>query len=147
MSTEARPADETARLWKDKLEPGVTVVLRGEQPLTYEAHSAMYTVVYDCCTSAKHVKNSMRDPGILHTLLSDFLAAHTISVCADAPEDDTRLPAYYDMQWDVFYRACTSLDRLFACLNRYYVGRLRAEGQKTILPAGNLGMTLENQRI
>jgi len=142
MSTEARPVDETAtRLWKDKLEPGVTVVLRGGQPLTYEAHSAMYTVVYDCVTSTKHMKNPMRDPGILHTLLSDFLAAHTTEICAGAPEDDIRLPAYYDTQWDVFSHACATLDRLFACLNKYYVGRLRAEGQKSVLPAGKLGMT------
>lgn len=51
MVTDTPAGSEVLQLWKTQFEPGVTLMLRGDESLTYEEDSAMYSEVYKWCSS------------------------------------------------------------------------------------------------
>ncbi|KAJ7633314.1 Cullin repeat-like-containing domain protein [Mycena polygramma] len=103
------------QIWKDKLEPAVICLLRGE-PLP-EAYTVLYTTIYNVCTTGPRVDRH------LYTEVVAFFATYTAQIHGAAPDDDAAVPYYYDTQWDTFSRGVVVVDRLFAYLNRDYVKR------------------------
>ena len=63
--TYAQRLDELQQLWKADLESGVTLILRGDEPLTYEEHAAMYAAIHNWCTMADP-PTLQRQRGTLH---------------------------------------------------------------------------------
>ncbi|KAJ7452652.1 Cullin repeat-like-containing domain protein [Mycena latifolia] len=130
------PSTDLMEAWNTQLEPGITQVLRGEEPLTFEAHAAMYTLVYNLCMKTNSY--NCRD---LHSHVSQFYAAYTSRILTDAPDDDKLLLEYYDTEWSRFSHAAQIVDRIFMFLNRQFVSRERQEGKKNIKTVRNVAFT------
>ncbi|KAJ7608010.1 hypothetical protein DFH06DRAFT_210915 [Mycena polygramma] len=111
---------DIAQIWKERLESGVTCLLRGEPPS--EAYTTLYTTQYNICTS-KVPPGVPRGDRLLYAQTVAFFAAYTTQIHAVAPDDTAAVPYYYDTQWDAFSRGVVVVDRLFAYLNRDYVKR------------------------
>ncbi|KAK6987521.1 CULLIN-2 domain-containing protein [Favolaschia claudopus] len=122
-------------IWDSEIMPKIVQVMSSSTPLTFAEHSAAYTAVYQCVTSARRADETRRE---LHTLTGKFFAEHTKSIATGAPGDDAELTAYYDAEWDRFSKAVKVVDRLLNQLNRHYVQRVRDEGNKEILAVRNL---------
>ncbi|KAJ7784859.1 hypothetical protein DFH07DRAFT_1054417 [Mycena maculata] len=143
MAEDANPRISTVRpitdVWKDRLEPGLTLILCGEEPLNYAAHAALYGTIYDCCTRAfPATSQHCRE---LYSQITPFYAAYTAQIRAAAPDDDNRVPNYYDAQWDQFSRRAVVIDRLFTYLNTHFVGSQRQEGGYNIETVLNVART------
>ncbi|KAJ7473729.1 Cullin repeat-like-containing domain protein [Mycena galericulata] len=128
-------------LWENLLRPGVTLILRGEEPLTHERHATMYSAIVDACTK------SIPAGGELHAKIVSFYLEYTTQILAAVPEDDTVILEYYDTEWDRFSRGAAIVGRLFDFLNRHWVKRERDEGKKNILTVGNVALKEWNTNV
>ncbi|KAJ7240125.1 hypothetical protein B0H12DRAFT_1074836 [Mycena haematopus] len=73
-------ADSIPHIWETRLEPGVTQILRGEQPLGYDSHVALYTAVYNCCTRTKPA--TLQHCSELYSQVPPFFEAYTAKIFA-----------------------------------------------------------------
>ncbi|KAJ7766563.1 Cullin repeat-like-containing domain protein, partial [Mycena maculata] len=119
---------EVQDLWLTKLEPGLTLMLIGEDETPHATNTlGMYVAIYNLCTS----EGGMHKAKELHSHVSKLFAGYTTRIYTRtkaAPKDQTLLVDYYDTQWDKFSRGAGAIDQLFAYLNTHYVGSKRAEG-------------------
>ncbi|KAJ6461214.1 hypothetical protein C8R47DRAFT_1225905 [Mycena vitilis] len=143
------------QIWKDKLQPAVIRLLRGE-PLP-EVYTVLYTtnpryttsaqrareLIVALLTSMTFVDGKVSPLVDLYTEVAAFFATYTAQI--PAPDDDAEIPYYYDTQWGVFSRGIVIVDPLFAYLNRDYVQRETNTGVKTIRNASLI--TLEQWKM
>jgi len=131
---------DAQELWKTDLEPRITQILTGSEPVTYATHSAVYSAGYTFITmgkgKGKHDNND--NCKYLYAQVQPFFTEYTRRIREAAPSDNPALPSYYDAEWDRFSRGVGIVDRLLDYLNKHYVNRLRAEGQTTVLTVRNL---------
>ncbi|KAJ6588622.1 Cullin repeat-like-containing domain protein [Mycena capillaripes] len=141
MTTTAKPNlnKPIADVWKTTLEPGITQILRGSEPLTFEASAAIYSAVYDCCTRTNPpTLDHCRE---LYSCVPAFYAEYTAHIIAAPPEDDASLLEYYDTQWDRFSRGAEVVDRLFTYLNIHFVVPQRNAENKNVETVLNVALT------
>ncbi|KAJ6574579.1 hypothetical protein B0H19DRAFT_605214 [Mycena capillaripes] len=138
--TMAQSDADAQELWKTDLEPRITQILTGNEPLTYATHSAVYSAGYDLILKGKGKgqNNNNNNCKYLYAQVQSFFAEYTQRIRGAAPSDGSALSAYYDAEWDRFSRGVGIVDRLLDYLNKHYVNRLRAEGQTTVLTVRNL---------
>ncbi|KAJ6574573.1 hypothetical protein B0H19DRAFT_1371570 [Mycena capillaripes] len=156
--TMAQSDADAQELWKTDLEPRITQILTGSEPLTYAAHSAVYSAGYNFILKGKGKgqNNNNDNCKYLYAQVQSFFAEYTQRIrevrtlrgfhilltyrdpLQAAPNDGSELPAYYDAEWDRFSRGVGIVDRLLDYLNKHHVNRLRAEGQTTALTVRSL---------
>ncbi|KAL0570892.1 ubiquitin ligase (cullin) of SCF [Marasmius crinis-equi] len=133
-----------------------------EESLTFPNYSALYTVVYDYCTSNKMMNKGDKSlcsnsscmyasrcscslirqrarilwgPNLYTKLTEDF-TGHFKPMKEKADTlDNEDLLRYYATEWDRYTTGANYLNRPFTYLNRYWVKRERDEGKKEVLPA------------
>ncbi|KAJ7640710.1 Cullin repeat-like-containing domain protein [Mycena polygramma] len=132
------PSMSISDVWNAVLEPGVTQILHGTEPLTYKTHQKLYGAVYECCNRTKPAINHCRE---LYSHVLSFYTEYTLKITAAAPEDDTGLLEYYDAQWDCFSRGAAIVNRLFDYLNRHFVSGQRDEGRTNVETVLNVALT------
>ncbi|KAJ6459707.1 Cullin repeat-like-containing domain protein [Mycena vitilis] len=138
MSTTELRSMSISDVWNAVLEPGVTQILRGTEPLTYETHGKLYSAVFECCNRTKPPINHSRE---LYSHVLSFYTEYTLKITAAAPEDDIGLLEYYDAQWDCFSRGAAIVNRLFHYLNRHFVSGQRDEGRTNVETVLNVALT------
>ncbi|KAJ7473725.1 Cullin repeat-like-containing domain protein [Mycena galericulata] len=148
VSFRRRPRTRTniPQLWDNVLRPGVTLILRGEEPLTHERHAAMYSAIANACLEIDQ-NGDMRTSRELYAQIASFYPEYTTQILAAAPDDDTRILEYYDAEWDRFSRGAAIVGRLFDFLNRHWINRERQEGRKNILTVGNVALKEWNTNV
>ncbi|KAL0578198.1 ubiquitin ligase (cullin) of SCF [Marasmius crinis-equi] len=137
------------------------IMTKLEESLTFPNYSALYTVVYDYCTSNKMMNEEDKslcsdsscmyafrwscslirqrarilwDPDLYTKLTEDF-TEHFGPMKEKADTlDNKELLRYYTTEWDRYTTGANYLNRLFTYLNRYWVKRERDEGKKEVLP-------------
>ncbi|KAJ6454123.1 Cullin repeat-like-containing domain protein [Mycena sanguinolenta] len=133
MDTSRARTTDIQQIWQRLLEPNITVLLRNES-ISSQAHAGIYTTIYNVV---------MMDHGgqQLYAQLSAFYATYTMGIYKAIPEDNSRLPSYYDSEWTRFYRGAATVDRLFNYLNRDWVELQRDEGRRDVKTVLNVALT------
>ncbi|KAL0568943.1 ubiquitin ligase (cullin) of SCF [Marasmius crinis-equi] len=139
----ANPPSRTADLaeaWPF-LDIGVNrIMTKLEEGLTFPNYSALYTVVYNYCTSNKMMNKGDKTGtnlvgSDLYTKLTEDFTGHFKPMKEKADTlDNEDLLRYYASEWDRYTTGANYLNRLFTYLNRYWVKRERDEGKKEVLP-------------
>ncbi|KAK7056089.1 CULLIN-2 domain-containing protein [Favolaschia claudopus] len=128
-------------LWRTDLEPTVAGILTGNEPLTFAAHAAVYSKIFNYVAEGKAKGSSEESQAQIYTQVQTFLDEHTKRIASAAPtSDDGELATYYDTEWDRFSSGAAVLHRLLNYLNRHYVFRKRAEGHLNIVTIRNLAL-------
>ncbi|KAK6987490.1 CULLIN-2 domain-containing protein [Favolaschia claudopus] len=128
-------------LWRTDLEPTVNGILTGNEPLTFAAHAAVYSKIFNYVAEGKAKGTSEASQAQIYTQVQNFLDEHTKRISAAAPtSDDGELASYYDTEWDHFSSGTAVLNRLLNYLNRHYVLRKRAEGHLNVVTIRNLAL-------
>ncbi|KAJ7181460.1 ubiquitin-protein ligase [Mycena crocata] len=116
---------------------------------------ALYTTVYNYCTSTKmHGKLEGNRTGAnlvgsdLYNKLTDYFAAHFKPIVQQAETlQDEALLRYYAAEWDRYTTGANYLNRLFTYLNRYWVKRERDEGKKGVYQVYTLALAQWSQHL
>ncbi|KAI8840058.1 Cullin [Chytriomyces cf. hyalinus JEL632] len=133
------------------IQTGVDVILNDfEAGLTYEKYMALYTTIYNYCTSLKgnpsSISGSLQQKGAnlmgadLYKKLKDHLKGHLISLMKEHDGNNDALLQFYTVQWEKYTRAGTYIHHVFKYLNRHWVKREIDEGHKHIYDINTLAL-------
>ncbi|KAJ8072146.1 ubiquitin ligase (cullin) of SCF [Marasmius tenuissimus] len=139
----AKPPPRTADIHETWafLDIGVDhIMTKLEEGLTFPNYTALYTVVYNYCTSTKMMtKGGETKTGAnlvgadLYGKLTDYFTGHFKAMKDKAAElHNEELLRYYATEWDRYTTGANYLNRLFTYLNRYWVKRERDEGKREV---------------
>ncbi|KAK7040956.1 ubiquitin ligase (cullin) of SCF [Paramarasmius palmivorus] len=148
----ANPPSRTADLeetWKF-LDLGVDHIMNKlERGLTFPNYTALYTAVYNYCTSNKmtgkmdsHKSGANLVGADLYFKLQEYFDGHFKPIKQKANDlHNEELLRYYASEWDRYTTGANYLNRLFTYLNRYWVKRERDEGKKAVYQVYTLALT------
>eukprot|EP00842_Homolaphlyctis_polyrhiza_P002961 jgi/Hompol1/3666/HPOL_003315-RA len=134
---------ELVAVWA-KLEPGIDRVLnRWEEGYNPREYMELYTETYNYCTNtriASNLSDQRSDQkganllgGDLYAELRRHLEIHLQRITEQGSSlMDDALLAYYTKTWSKFTTSSSTLNHVFAYLNRHWVKREIDEGHKTI---------------
>ncbi|KAJ3242564.1 hypothetical protein HDU81_000009 [Chytriomyces hyalinus] len=148
-------ADSLHTTWST-IQTGVDMILNNfEAGLTYEKYMALYTTIYDYCTSIRvnpggtvsvNGLNSLQHKGAnlmgadLYKKLKDHLKDHLITLMKTHESSNDPLLEFYTLQWEKYTRAGTYIHHVFKYLNRHWVKREIDEGHKHIYDINTLAL-------
>ncbi|KAI8609570.1 Cullin [Chytriomyces sp. MP71] len=134
------------------IQSGIEVILdRFEAGLTYEKYMALYTTIYDYCTSIKMHPSGVQSGSMLqqkganlmgadlYKRLKDYLKMHLVNLLNNRDRDEPLL-AFYTKQWEKYTRASMYIHHVFKYLNRHWVKREIDEGHKHIYDINTLAL-------
>ncbi|KAJ3140802.1 hypothetical protein HK100_009238 [Physocladia obscura] len=142
---------DLASTWAS-IQQGVdTILYRFEEGLDYKKYMALYTTIYDYCTSLKmhpsqstgsnvmHQKGANLMGADLYKKLKEYLKEHLETLLKDRDQNEALL-VFYTKQWAKYTRAGTYIHHSFKYLNRHWVKREIDEGHKNIYDINTLAL-------
>ncbi|KAJ3004648.1 UNVERIFIED_CONTAM: hypothetical protein HDU68_004962, partial [Siphonaria sp. JEL0065] len=138
------------------IQNGIEIILvRFEDGLDYGKYMALYTTIYDYCTSVKmhppaggagagngmlHQKGANLMGADLYKRLKDYLKQHLQLLLTNRDSTNEPLLVFYTKEWVKYTRAGTYIHHVFKYLNRHWVKREIDEGHKHIYDINTLAL-------